>query len=102
MSYLELGSLGEEIIKGIIDIVDKGKQRSHSLIVSMLPGLFDKVMSFVSDALATRGPNDSVVYWAEQTYGTVQRIKRKVASLQGQSPTLSIAITTTAATVVRL
>jgi hypothetical protein len=62
MSHPELGSLGEEIIGAIMDIIDEGKQRSYSLIVSMLPGLFDKVVSFVSNALATRGPNDSVAY----------------------------------------
>jgi hypothetical protein len=100
ISYSELGSLGEEIIGGIMDIADEGKQRSHSLIVGMLPGLFDKVMSFVSNVLAMRGPNDGVAYWAEQTYRTVQRIEKKVASLQGQSPTLSTA-TTAAATVGR-
>ena len=43
MSNPELGSLGEEIIMGIIDIADEGKQRSHSSIVGVLPELFDKV-----------------------------------------------------------
>ena len=71
MSHPELGSLGGEIIATIIDIADEGKQRSCDSIVSMLPGLFDKVVQFVEDALSVRGPNDGVAFWAEQTYKIV-------------------------------
>ena len=49
MTHLELGSLGEEIIMDIMEIADEGK-------------LFEKVVRFVGDALAIRGPNDGVAY----------------------------------------
>ena len=91
MSHPELGSLGEEIIVTIMDITDKGKQRSHESIVSMLPGLFDKMVCFVEDALSVHSPNDNVAFWAEQTYGIVRKLEK--ASLQGQSPALSVATT---------
>lgn len=54
MTHPELGSLGEEIIRDIMEITDEGKQRSNSSVVGVLPQLFDKVLSFVRDALATR------------------------------------------------
>src|SRR5437016_7740641 len=95
MSHPELGSLGEEIIVTIIDITDEGKQRSHKSIVSMLPGLFDKMMCFVEDALLVHSPNDNVAFWAEQTYRIIQKLEK--ASLQGQSPALSVATTVTPA-----
>jgi hypothetical protein len=62
MTYPKLGRLGEEIIRNIMEITDGGEQRSHSSIVGVLPQLFDKVLNFVEDALATRGPNDGVAY----------------------------------------
>ena len=71
MSHPELGSLGGEIIATIIDIVDKGKQRSCNSIVSMLLELFNKVVQFVEDALLIYSPNNSVAFWAEQTYKIV-------------------------------
>jgi hypothetical protein len=76
MAHLELGRLGEEIIRNIIEITDDGEQRSHSSIVGVLSQLFDKVLSFVEDALTARGPNDGVVYWAEQTYEAAQWIEK--------------------------
>ena len=52
MTHPELGSLGEEIIRNIIEITDRGEQGSHSSIVGVLPQLFEKVLSFVGDAPA--------------------------------------------------
>src|SRR5271167_794374 len=72
----ELGSLGVEIIAAIMDIVDEGKQRSRDSIVGMLPGLFDKLLHSVEDALSVRGPNDNVAYWAAQTYEIVQKLEK--------------------------
>lgn len=62
MTHPELGSLGEEIIKNIMEIADEGEQRSHPEIVGVLQRLFEKVLSFVRDALAVRVPNDGVAY----------------------------------------
>ena len=62
MSNLELGSLGEDIIKDIMEITEEGGQRSHSEIMDVLSQLFEKVLTFVEDALSTRGPNDEVAY----------------------------------------
>ena len=62
MSYLELGSIGEDIIKDIMEIIKEGKQRSHSGIISVLLQLFKKVLTFIKDLLSTRGSNDEVVY----------------------------------------
>jgi hypothetical protein len=93
MSHPELGSLGGEIIAIIIDIADEGKQRGHDLIVGMLPGLFDKVLRFVEDALSTCGPHDNVAYWTEQTYEIIQKLER--TPLLGQSLALSLATTVT-------
>jgi hypothetical protein len=91
MSHPELGSLGGEIIAAIMDIADEGKQRSHNSIVGMLPGLFDKMVCFVEDALSVRGPNDSVAFWAEQTYEIIRKLEK--ASLSGRLPALSAATT---------
>ncbi len=63
----------------------------------MLPGLFDKMVCFVEDALSVHSPNDNVAFWAEQTYGIVRKLEK--ASLQGQSPALSAATTVTPAPV---
>jgi len=64
----------------------------------MLLELFDKVLEFVEDALSTRGPNDNVAHWSEQTYEIIRRLERRVALIPA-SPALSTA--TTAATPVR-
>jgi hypothetical protein len=40
-------------------------------IVDGLPGFLDKVGDFVRDTLSSRGPNDSVAYWVEQTFKAV-------------------------------
>jgi hypothetical protein len=60
MSHLELGSLGGEIIKKIIELIDQGRQGSFAL--DALLELFNRVIDFVERALTTRGPNDSVAY----------------------------------------
>src|SRR5271167_1099239 len=91
MSHSKLGSLGGEIIATIIDIADKGKQRSCNSIVSMLLGLFDKVVQFVEDALLVHSLNNSVAFWAEQTYKIVQKLEK--TSLLGQLLALSLAAT---------
>jgi hypothetical protein len=98
MTHPELGSLVEEIIKDIMEIADEGELRSPSSIMGVLPQLFDKVVSFIEDALAVRGPNDGVAYWAEQTYEATQRIERRMASLQTVPKTSSTSTTTAAAT----
>ena len=95
MTYPKLGSLGTEIIENIIYIIDEG-QRSANSVMDMLPGLLDKVLKFIEDALSSRGLNDNVVYWSEQTYGIVRRLERKVA-LMPASPPLSTATTATIA-----
>ena len=45
-------------------------------IVEGLPGFLDKVGDFVRDTLSSRGPNDSVAYWVEQTFKAVQCIEQ--------------------------
>ena len=98
MSHPELGSLGGEIIERIIDIADEGKQRSCDSIVSMLLELFNKLLDFVDDALSTHGLSDNVAFWVEQTYKTIRRLERKVASLPASPAPCAV---TAAATPVR-
>jgi hypothetical protein len=96
MTHFELGSLGEEIIKDIVEIAGEGEQRSYSSIVGSLPQLFEKVLKFVEDTLATRGANDGDAYLAEQTYEAMQKIEKRIASLQrvhGSSTTSTTAST---------
>jgi hypothetical protein len=101
MTHPEPGSLGEEIIKDIMEIAD-GEQRSPSSIMGVLPQLFDKVVSFIGDALAVRGPNDGVAYWAEQAYEATQRIERRMASLRTVPKISSTSTTTAAATTMNI
>ena len=42
-----------------------------TVIVEGLPGFLDKVGDFVQDTLSSRGPNDTVAYWVEQTFKAV-------------------------------
>jgi hypothetical protein len=90
MSHPELGSLGGEIIEKIMELTDQGRQ-GVGFAFDALPELFDKVVDFVERALTTRGPNDSVAYWAEQTFDIVRRLEKR--PLPSQSPALSTATT---------
>jgi hypothetical protein len=45
-------------------------------IMEGLPGFLDKVGDFVQDILSSRGLNDLVAYWVEQTFKAVQCIKQ--------------------------
>ena len=42
-------------------IIDEGQLSANS-VIDMLPGLLDKVLKFIEDALSSRGLNDNVVY----------------------------------------
>jgi len=95
MTHPELGSLGTEIIENIMYITDKG-QRSANSVIDIILGLLDKVLKFIEDVLSSRGPNNNVVYWSEQTYRIIRRLERKVASMSA-SPPLSTAIIATTA-----
>ena len=81
MTHPELQRQGEQILKDIMDISEEGnKGEDIQSFLERLPGLFEKMSDFIGATLSTRGPNDGVAYWAEQTYKAVQRIEKGVLS----------------------
>ena len=95
MTHPELGSLGTEIIENIMHITHEG-QRSANSVIDIILELLDKVLKFVEDTLSSRGLNDNVVYWSEQTYEIVRRLERKVISMSILPPLSTATIATTA------
>jgi hypothetical protein len=71
MTHPQIASQGLTIIKIIEKLSNPDNdwhEATYSSLVSQLPELFDLVSDFVGAALAARGPNDGVAYWAEQAF----------------------------------
>ena len=60
MTHLELESLGEEIIRRIIEIIDQGRQ--GNFLVNALLELLDKIAGFIRTVLLVRSLNDGVAF----------------------------------------
>jgi hypothetical protein len=59
-------------------------------IVDSLPRFLDKVGDFIRDTLSSRGPNNLVAYWVEQTFKAVQCIEQtpRIKSRDNTNPIL--------------
>ena len=64
----------------IMDITEEGERLNGPgpLLIKRLPDVLSRTTEFIEAALSTRGPNDGVAYWAEQTFKAVQRIEKGV------------------------
>jgi hypothetical protein len=68
---------GTDILQDIMHISSlRIDEEGINTIVEGLEGFLSKVVEFVRDPLSSRGPNDSVAHWPEQTYRAIQRIER--------------------------
>ena len=71
-THPQLFSRGNDILQSIMQIMSiTPTEEGIGAIVEGLPGFLDKVGDFVRDTLSSRGPNDSVAYWVEQTFKAV-------------------------------
>ena len=73
MTHPALSSQGETLITEINKVFEEG-ERSGGLpgsLLERLPALFLSTVEFIGAALSTRGPNDGVAHWAEQTFRAV-------------------------------
>ena len=85
-TYLQLFSRGNNILQSIIQIISiTPTEEGITAIVEGLPGFLDKVGDYVQDTLSSRGPNDSVAYWVEQTFKAVQRIEQLPRTKSGDN-----------------
>jgi hypothetical protein len=84
MTHPELGHQGETLIIAINKIFEEGEEsgRLSDLALRELPDLLASMVEFIGAALSTRGPNDGVAHWAEQTFRAVQRIEKRIATNQ--------------------
>ncbi len=83
-THLHLVSQGHTIIKAIKELLNLDNNQykgTYSALIVQLLGLFDLVMEFVSALLIAHRLNDSVAYWAEQTFKAVQRIEKRTQVL---------------------
>ena len=73
MTHPELGSQGETLIIAINKFFEEGKENGELIeaLTEQLPDLLASMVEFIGAALSTRGPNDGVAYWAEQTFKAV-------------------------------
>ena len=85
-THPQLFSRGNDILQSIMQIMSiTPTEEGISAIVEGLPGFLDKVGDFVRDTLSSRGPNDSVAYWVEQTFKAVQRIEQTPRTKPGDN-----------------
>src|SRR5882757_7248002 len=88
-THPELYRLGERLLLDIIDITEEGDRlnRPGPLLIERLPDVLSRTTEFIEAALSTRGPNDRVAYWVEQTFKAVQRIEKGVLTPPITRPT---------------
>jgi hypothetical protein len=80
-THPEISRRGNDILRDITQIMAiEPDTEGIATLVEGLPGFFDKVSDFVRDTLSSRGPNDSVAYWTEQTFRAIQRIEKERTS----------------------
>jgi hypothetical protein len=85
-THPQLFSRGNDILQSIMQIMSiTPTEEGISAIVEGLPGFLDKVGDFVRDTLSSRGPNDSVAYWVEQTFKAVRRIEQTPRTKPGDN-----------------
>jgi hypothetical protein len=92
VTHPQIASQGHTIIAAIEKLSNPDSnwhEGNYSALVAQLPDLFDLVSEFVGAALAARGPDDGVAYWAKQTFKAVQRIEK---GTQVSGPTVRGAI----------
>ena len=71
-THPQLFRQGNDILQSIMQIMSiTPTEEGIGAIVDGLPGFLDKVGDFVRDTLSSRGPNDSVAYWVEQTFKAI-------------------------------
>jgi hypothetical protein len=73
-THLHLVSQGHAIIKAIKELLNPDNnwhKGTYSALVAQLLGLFDLVTEFVGASLTAHRPNNSMAYWAEQTFKAV-------------------------------
>ncbi len=78
-TYLYLVSQGHAIIKAIKELLNPDNNQyegTYLALVAQLLGLFNLVIEFVSASLIAHRLNNSVAYWAKQTFKAVQRIEK--------------------------
>ena len=92
MTHPELYCLGEQLLLDIMDIIEEGDRLNEPgpLLIERLPDVLSRTIEFIEATLSTRGPNDGVAYWAEQTFKAVQRIEKGVLTPPMTQPTLPI------------
>ena len=85
-THPQLFRQGNDILQSIMQIMSiTPTEEGITAIVEGLPGFLDKVGDFVRDTLSSRGPNDSVAYWVEQTFKAVQRIEQLPRTKSGDN-----------------
>ena len=85
-THPQLFRQGNDILQSIMQIMSITlTEEGITAIVEGLPGFLDKVGDYVRDTLSSRGPNDSVAYWVEQTFKAVQRIEQLPRTKSGDN-----------------
>ncbi len=92
ITHLYLVSQGYIIIKAIKELLNLDNNQykgTYSALIVQLLGLFNLVIEFVSALLIVHRLNNSVAYWAKQTFKAVQRIE-KCTQVLGLVPSKAI------------
>jgi hypothetical protein len=85
-THPQLFPQGNDILQSIMQIMSiTPTEEGISAIVEGLSRFLDTVGDFVRDTLSSRGPNDSVAYWVEQTFKAIQRIEQMPRTKPGDN-----------------
>src|SRR5260370_2124173 len=89
-THLQVVSRGNNILQSIMQIMSiTPTGEVFGGLVQGLAGFRGKVGGFVRDTLSSRGPNDSVACWVEQTFKAVRRIDQTPRAKAGDNSTPS-------------